>query len=105
MRCPRGSPGDVTDERDRMRPDVLIAAPMPPAVVSALEAVFTVHKLWDIADKDGFFADAGKRVRGLAANTLAGRIDGALMDRLPALEIIASFGVGYDAIDAGAAAE
>src|SRR4051812_33046437 len=105
MRYPRGLRGDVTDERDRMRPDVLIAAQMPPAVVSALDAVFTAHKLWDVADKDGFFADAGKRVRGLAANTLAGRIDGALMDRLPALEIISSFGVGYDSIDPKAAAD
>jgi len=88
-----------------MRPEVLIAAPMSPAVLAALDAVFTVHKLWEIADKDGFFADAGKRVRGLAVSTAAGRIDGALMDRLPALEIISSFGVGYDAIDAKAAAD
>ncbi|CAN5382846.1 2-hydroxyacid dehydrogenase [soil metagenome] len=88
-----------------MRPDILIGAPMPPAVVAALEEAFTVHKLWEAADKDVFFADVGTRVRGLAANTLAGRIDGALMDRLPALEIVASFGVGYDNVDAAAAAE
>ncbi|MDF0489422.1 2-hydroxyacid dehydrogenase [Sphingomonas sp. H39-1-10] len=88
-----------------MQPEILIGAPMPPAVIAALEAVFTVHKLWEIADKDGFFADAGMRVRGMAASTLAGRIDGAKMDRLPALEIIASFGVGYDNVDAAAAAE
>jgi len=88
-----------------VQPEILIGAPMPPAVISALEAEFTVHKLWELADKGGFFADAGKRVRGLAANALAGQIDGALMSRLPALEIVASFGVGYDNIDAAAAAE
>lgn len=88
-----------------MKPEILIGAPMPPAVIAALEAVFTVHKLWEIEDRHGFFADAGKRVRGMAASTLAGRIDGAQMDRLPALEIISSFGVGYDNVDAVAAAE
>jgi lactate dehydrogenase-like 2-hydroxyacid dehydrogenase len=88
-----------------MQPEILIGAPMPDAVIAALTGAFTVHKLWEIEDKHSFFADAGQRVRGMAANTLAGRIDGALMDKLPALEIIASFGVGYDNIDAAAAAE
>jgi lactate dehydrogenase-like 2-hydroxyacid dehydrogenase len=86
-------------------PEILIGAPMPPAMVKALEAAFTVHKLWEIEDRHSFFADAGPRIRGLAANALAGRIDGAMMDKLPALEIVASFGVGYDNIDAAVAAE
>jgi lactate dehydrogenase-like 2-hydroxyacid dehydrogenase len=88
-----------------LQPEILIGAPMPPAMIGSLEAVFTVHKLWEIDDTHGFFADVGTRIRGLAANALAGRIDGALMDKLPALEIIASFGVGYDNIDGAAAAE
>jgi len=88
-----------------MQPEIIIGGPMPDTVTAALEAAFTVHKLWQIEDQDRFFADAGQRVRGFAANTLAGRIDGALMDKLPALEIIAGFGVGYDSIDAVAAAE
>lgn len=37
-------------------------------------------------------------VRGIAAMT---RIDAALVDALPNLEIVASFGVGYDQVDAG----
>jgi lactate dehydrogenase-like 2-hydroxyacid dehydrogenase len=39
-----------------------------------------------------------RRVRGLAAAMT--RIDAAFIDALPNLEIIANFGVGYDAIDA-----
>ena len=41
-------------------------------------------------------------VRGVAAQT---RIDAAFIDALPNLEIIASFGVGYDAVDAKHAGE
>lgn len=38
------------------------------------------------------------RVRGIASMTV---ISAALMEKLPKLEIVANFGVGYDAIDAG----
>jgi lactate dehydrogenase-like 2-hydroxyacid dehydrogenase len=41
--------------------------------------------------------DIASKVRGIAAMTT---IPAALMNRLPNLEIIANFGVGYDAIDA-----
>ncbi len=37
------------------------------------------------------------RVRGIAA---AARVDAAFIDALPKLEIVANFGVGYDAVDA-----
>ncbi len=42
-------------------------------------------------------------IRGLATKGKL-RVDGALMDRLPKLEIISNFGVGYDTVDAAAAA-
>jgi lactate dehydrogenase-like 2-hydroxyacid dehydrogenase len=42
--------------------------------------------------------ELAQRVRGIAA--FFGRIDAALIDALPKLEIIASFGVGYDSVDA-----
>ena len=40
-------------------------------------------------------------VRAMAvAGTGTGKVDAAVMNRFPALEIIAKFGVGYDSIDA-----
>jgi lactate dehydrogenase-like 2-hydroxyacid dehydrogenase len=42
-------------------------------------------------------------VRGIAVSGPPGRVDSALMQKLPQLEFIASFGVGYDNIDAKAA--
>ena len=81
-----------------MIPDVVVAAPLPPVTMAALDAAFTVHRLWE-----GVSDDVLARVRGMAASTLAGPVGTALLDRLPALEIIANFGVGYDNIDISAA--
>lgn len=84
---------------------ILMAAPMPATVIDALDRHFTLHRLWEQPDADAFLARHGAAIRGIAANALAGRIDAGLFDRLPALEIVANFGVGYDNIDARAAAE
>src|SRR3569623_1852463 len=43
--------------------------------------------------------EVGPRIRGIAG----GSVDAALLDKLPKLESIAGFGVGYDTIDTGAA--
>lgn len=86
-----------------MTADILMPAPMLPSVVSALSECCTLHRLWEQPDPDTFLTTIGPRVRGLAVSTLAGRIDATLFDRLPALEIVASFGVGYDNVDVAAA--
>ena len=67
----------------------------------ALAERFTVHKLHTAEDKDALLREVGSRVRAVAG----GNVDAALMDRLPGLEIIANFGVGYDSIDTRAARE
>ena len=71
-----------------------------PYVLARLEAAFDVHQL--PAESAGF-ASLG-HVRGVAMSGSPRRMDGALMDLLPSLEVIANFGVGYDAIDVAAAA-
>ncbi|HEV2559081.1 MAG TPA: 2-hydroxyacid dehydrogenase [Microvirga sp.] len=85
--------------------DVLMTAPMQPLVLEQLDAAFTLHRLWEAPDRDAFLAEVGPRIRGIATSTGHGRTDRALMSRLPALEIVSSFGVGYDNVDAAAAAE
>ena len=67
------------------------------------EAEFTVHKLFDQEDRDGFIAAHGGDILAVATDGHYG-IAPDLMARLPNLKIVASYGVGYDAIDAGAAA-
>lgn len=83
--------------------DILICSPMPPAVLARLEARFTAHRLWETPDRAALLADAGPRIRGMATSALAGFIGAELIGALPALEIIANFGVGYDNIDVAAA--
>jgi lactate dehydrogenase-like 2-hydroxyacid dehydrogenase len=62
---------------------------------------FTVHKLHEAADKEALIRDIAPRIRAIAG----GSVDAALMDKLPRLELIANFGVGYDSIDTKAARE
>lgn len=60
---------------------------------------YTVHKLHEAADKDALIAEIAPRIRAIAG----GNVGPALMDKLPKLQIIANFGVGYDSIDTAAA--
>ncbi|MGO4335110.1 2-hydroxyacid dehydrogenase [Labrys sp. KB_33_2] len=84
-------------------PDLLMPKPMLAQTVEALDQAFTVHKLWLAKDPDAMLAGIADRVRFLAAGGHA-HVDEALLAALPKLEIIANFGVGYDSVDAAAAA-
>lgn len=88
---------------DRDPPDVLLLKRMQPDIMEPLASRFRLHRLDEARDGDAFFAEIGTRIRGLAvgAQTL---VDGALFDRLPHLEIVSNFGVGYDTVDAAEAA-
>jgi lactate dehydrogenase-like 2-hydroxyacid dehydrogenase len=75
---------------------------MMPLIVEGVEGRFTVHRGWQADDLEGMLREVGPRIRGLAAGGTR-RIDGAMMDLMPNLEIIANFGVGYDRVDAAEA--
>ena len=79
--------------------DVLMLSPMSPLVMAGVERAFTLHRADLAADEAAFLAEVGPKVRAIAAGGHA-PIDGALMDKLPNLEIVSSFGVGYDHVDA-----
>lgn len=82
------------------RADVLLVGPSRPVIARGLSG-FTVHRL-PAVDRDAFLAAVGY-VRAMAVTTML-PVDDALLARLPKLDIIASFGVGYDHIDVHAAA-
>jgi len=86
------------------RTDILMTAPMMPIVIDALDRAFTLHRLWEQSDQETFLKEVGPRIRGVATSTLFGRVDASLLDRLPNVEIVSSFGVGYDNVDAKEAA-
>lgn len=84
--------------------DVLVTGSMQPVVIETLESACTVHRLWEAADRDAFLREVGPRIRGVATSPGHGAANEALFDQLPRLEILASFGVGYDNVDVAAAA-
>ncbi|MDB5602654.1 MAG: 2-hydroxyacid dehydrogenase [Xanthobacteraceae bacterium] len=85
--------------------EVLLVGPLKPRIVDGLSAVFTLHKLAAAKDGEALINEVGPRVRGIASCLTSTRIDGPFMSRLPKLEIVSSFGVGYDHIDAKWAGE
>ncbi|MBU2484526.1 MAG: 2-hydroxyacid dehydrogenase [Alphaproteobacteria bacterium] len=82
------------------RPTVLLAGKVHPRVRQRVEAEFDAISI-DAADAALLDEDTRKRIRGLAAATA---ISADFIDSMPNLEVIANFGVGYDAVDARHAA-
>lgn len=82
--------------------DICIAIPGPlhPHALQRITETFRVVRL-DRADPALVTPELAAQIRGIAASTGAGA---AFMDALPNLEIVANFGVGYDAVDAPHAA-
>jgi lactate dehydrogenase-like 2-hydroxyacid dehydrogenase len=84
--------------------EILAADRLAPVVLEGVSRLFRVHHLSSAPDPAALLADVAPRVRALVRGGHAS-IDRAFIERCPALEIIASFGVGYDGIDTAAAAE
>lgn len=80
------------------KPEIVLIGPLKPVVVKGLGAVCTVHKVTEAKDPDAFIA-AHSHVRAIACSDTACKIPGDLMARFPKLELVASFGVGYDHMD------
>ncbi len=84
------------------KPDILVFGPPKPVVISGLSGVFTLHGFESHRDLGRLSAAAADKIRGVAVTDLL-PIDAPMLSRLPKLEIIAAFGVGYDHIDVAAA--
>ena len=80
--------------------DVVMFGAKPIIEEALTKAGLQLHKAWAAPDQDAFVASIGSHVRAIAAVAGHGPVDGALMARFPKLEIVSSFGVGYDHIDA-----
>ncbi len=79
--------------------DVLLIGPPKPVVVDGLTRAFNLLKFSDVQDQERFFAETAPRIRAIACSATSERIPGAFMARFPKLEIVSSFGVGYDHMD------
>jgi lactate dehydrogenase-like 2-hydroxyacid dehydrogenase len=75
--------------------DILAPSPLPDTLAPVLAGRFTLHVGIDGAPLD--------RIRGLVGGGSM-RVDAALLDALPRLEVVAVHGVGHDGIDTAALA-
>jgi lactate dehydrogenase-like 2-hydroxyacid dehydrogenase len=78
--------------------DVLVWGPMHAALTQNLDRDFNVHNRWEIKDLNAWATEHGDKVRGVITSGVYGT-DNAVLDLLPNLQVVNSFGVGYDAVD------
>ena len=80
------------------QPDILTLGRLHPDLTATLATRYTVHPLWQADDPAALLAAVGPRIRAVATT---GHIPcpPELLEALPNLRLVASFGVGYDAID------
>ena len=84
-------------------PLVLIDAAIPDGPLAVLDGKAEVVRFERADDLERLIAEHGARVRGLGVQ-LTTEVDEPLLARLPALEIVADYAVGYDNVDLAAAA-
>lgn len=80
------------------KPDILIYGPKKPLIERGLAERFNAHIFHRPDDLAKLSSDLAQNIRGMAITNLV-KADGALLTRFPKLEMIASFGVGYDHVD------
>lgn len=85
------------------KPRVLQNGRLLPSLETRLASAFDLHRLPDEADRKTFLADNGSAFVGLVTSSGPGA-SSELIEALPALRVISSFGVGLDQVDLVAAA-
>lgn len=86
-----------------MKPDLLFISGMDPRMRDMLAPEFTLYDLPEEAEREAFLAEHGAKFTAVATNGFAG-LPAPVMAALPNLRVVSCYGVGYDGIDAKAAA-
>lgn len=98
------------------KPVLLMTGPMPPLIDQGLRALYDCHQLPPAGrtgsseagaeTPDALLARIGPQVEAVCTGGHTGvKTDEAMLAALPKLKVIANYGVGYDSIDAKAAAK
>jgi lactate dehydrogenase-like 2-hydroxyacid dehydrogenase len=93
--------GNISSEKI----DLLIYGPNKPIIDKGFSDQFVLHPFETRADLDRVSPAVAAKIRGAAVTYSTVRCDGGVMAMFPKLEIAASFGVGYDHVDANYAGE
>lgn len=82
-----------------MKPSILQLNPiLVPAINEKLDQLYTMHRLFEQDDKDAYLREHGASIKGVITGGHTG-ISKDMIERLPALQVIAVNGVGTDAVD------
>lgn len=82
-----------------LKPHVLQLNPiLVPAINEKLNALYTMHRLFEQDDKQAYLAQHGASIRGVITGGHTG-IANEMIKQLPSLQVIAVNGVGTDAVD------
>ena len=93
--------GNVSSEKV----DLLIYGPSKPIINKGFSDQYVLHPAETRADLERISPAVAAKIRGAAVTYSTARCDGGVMAMFPKLEIVASFGVGYDHVEANYARE
>src|SRR5215510_9106021 len=82
------------------KPDVLMVGAKKPVMMKGFEGKVNLHHWLELKDKDAFVKEHGGKIRAIAIAYTANKVDETFLKQFPKLEMVSSFGVGYDNIDA-----
>jgi lactate dehydrogenase-like 2-hydroxyacid dehydrogenase len=80
--------------------DLVVHGPHKPIVTNGFSDQFVLHQFETTGDLERLTPEVAAKVRGLAITYNTVRGDAKTLARFPKLEIVSSFGVGYDHVDA-----
>jgi lactate dehydrogenase-like 2-hydroxyacid dehydrogenase len=83
--------------------EILVTDTLEAHALASIKTLFAVHQLSGTRRDEPLLAEVAPRVRAVVRGG-SSPVDEALIARLPRLEIVANFGVGYDGVDVRAAA-
>jgi lactate dehydrogenase-like 2-hydroxyacid dehydrogenase len=93
--------GNISSEKI----DLLVYGPNKPIIDKGFSDQFVLHPAETRADLDRVSPAVAAKIRGAAVTYSTARCDRGVMAMFPKLEVVASFGVGYDHVDASYARE
>jgi lactate dehydrogenase-like 2-hydroxyacid dehydrogenase len=85
--------------------DLLVYGPHKPIVSNGFSDQFVLHPFETMGDLERLTPAVADKIRGIAITYNSVRGDARTLARFPKLEIVSSFGVGYDHVDANYARE
>jgi lactate dehydrogenase-like 2-hydroxyacid dehydrogenase len=85
--------------------DLLVYGPHKPIVSNGFSEQFVLHPFETTGDLERLTPAVAEKIRGIAITYNSVRGDAKTLARFPKLEIVSTFGVGYDHVDANYARE